>query len=191
MEPGSGRWDIDLYILAIAPASWEVDENEPLVGPSGSWVSRGLAAVGLRRPLKIRKANLVNCRIVRPGKGGLVNRSKPTIKEARECASRWLLPELKALAEHERSTLATNFVFWSLAQATFDIIFRKHGVFGKSCHQRLQRDPKKRSFHVLAGDLERWIEKGKRYAKKKDPKCLDCGVEITRPKRKCDKCRKT
>jgi uracil-DNA glycosylase family 4 len=81
----------------MAPGPEEVRAGQPLVGPAGrKWeAAKSWSTRQADKSIHIKKMNLVQCRTQRPGlTQPLVNRD-PTKAEIRECAKRFLSPELK------------------------------------------------------------------------------------------------
>lgn len=119
--PPSGPLDAEVLAVGIAPAQEEEAKGEPLVGPSGRRLERGLrwASGGelvdgsSPEALSLRKFNLVQCRTTRLGaRQQIVNRD-PLIKEIKECYLRFLGPELlctQAKVVVPLGTLAFNFL---------------------------------------------------------------------------------
>lgn len=92
--PPSGPLDAEILVVGMSGGEEEEELGEPFVGPSGRKLKGALQVMAEGRALRVRKYNLVNCRTKRKGlRGEFINRD-PTAKEIRECARRWLLPEL-------------------------------------------------------------------------------------------------
>ena len=179
--------DLDLAIIGMAPSYREVDEGEPLVGPSFVEMRRGLGPA--MDEARILKLNYVNCRTWKPGKTiDFVNR-EPTALEAKACSSRWLIPILRALADEEDSRIGSGFVIhlWVLGQKAFDVVFQgKYGTFGGSKGSRGQRiNRRQESYSILADRIEKWVTKNK-----KTRFCKDCQTKLMEPRvRMCPECR--
>lgn len=118
--PPFGPADANLLMIGIAPGEDEVAKGEPFVGPSGFKVHTAITwALDGRSGLIIRKLNCVNCRTYKVGLGGgFVNRD-PTAREFKECAKRFLLPEI-------RKTKAK--VVLTLGQYPFDHLLQRAGI---------------------------------------------------------------
>ncbi len=191
--------DLDLAIIGMAPSYREVDEGEPLVGPSFVEMRRGLGPA--MDEARILKLNYVNCRTWKPGKTiDFVNR-EPTALEAKACSQRWLIPILRALgvaerpAEYEerdggyRENIAepNPIHLWVLGQKAFDVVFQgKYGTFGGSKGSRGQRiNRRQESYSILADRIEKWVTKNK-----KTRFCKDCQTKLMEPRvRMCPECR--
>jgi uracil-DNA glycosylase len=183
-EPGAGEFDdVQLLVVGMNPSFREVEEGEPMVGPTFHEMRRGLGP--LLDTTRIRKTNIFNCRTQKPGKTvEHVNRD-PTAKEIKACAARWLVPELRAAAEAEDR--GANITLWTLGKLAFDTVFQgKFGAFSghkNSRGQRINRD--KLSFRVLADRIEKWA-----HTAVKVRRCMSCGAELTEPRvRKCAACK--
>lgn len=177
---------IDLVIIGMAPSFREVDEGQPLVGPTFVEMRRGLGP--LLDTIAMVKLNYTNCRTWKPGKTvDFINRD-PLAIEAKACALRWVVPILRAMAEAE-SRYNKTIVLWVMGQKAFDIIFQgKYGTFSGSKGSRGARlNRRQESYHVLADRIETWALKSGR---KKDRKCMYCQTPLAEPKvRMCPECR--
>lgn len=185
LEPGGGRFDdVDLVVVGMNPSFREVEEGEPMVGPTFHEMRRGLG--DQLDKTRIRKINVFNCRTQKPGRTvEHVNRD-PTIAEAKACAKRWLVPELRAMAETERQGHEIH--LWTLGKIAFDTVFQgKFGTFSGHKASRGQRINQLRlSYDVLASRIERWVAK----SGVKIRVCMSCGLELTEPRvRKCSACK--
>ena len=176
---------VQLVVIAMAPSFREVDQGEPLVGPSFVEWRRGLGPI--LDTIVLVKLNYVNCRTWKPGKTvDFVNRD-PRAEEAQACTLRWLVPLLRTLAEAERRGAEIHLQV--MGQKAFDVVFQgKYGTFGGSKGSRGQRmNRRKESYDVLADRIERWATKTSR---KKDRQCMYCGALLTEPRvRMCPDCR--
>jgi uracil-DNA glycosylase len=111
----------------------EEQEGEPLCGPAGRKLRRGLEWAAAGRPFRYARWNVYNCRATKPsdtGKPFVVNR-KPnqlTVKELRDCSSRWLFPML-------RTTTAEVVLILGVDMDRF-IMEKRFGGFHKSMGNR-------------------------------------------------------
>lgn len=136
--PPFGPLDADLLMVGIFPAEDEERKGEPFVGPSGHKVMTAINWARGSRILKIRKLNAVNCRTKKPGQyKDFINRD-PTIREFRECAKRFLLPELKVTKAK---------VILVLGQLPFDFLLAGAGIK----HHGLRRINSKYTFAMCMG----------------------------------------
>ena len=175
---------VKLVVVAMAPAFNEIEEGEPLVGPSFHEIHRAMGDHW--NPRTIVKLNYVNCRTHRPGKTvDYVNRT-PTAAEAKDCTPRFLIPFLRAMAEAERQGETIN--LWVLGQDAFKVVFQDHyGSFSGSKSSRGQRlNRELHTYDHLADRIEKWTTK----SRKKERKCIRCNQPITLPRiRICPTCR--
>lgn len=75
-----------LLVLGICPGEEEELGCEPFIGPSGRYASHALKWASGSKPIKFAKANLCNCRTVKPGKTkSFINRTPPTQNELMTC----------------------------------------------------------------------------------------------------------
>lgn len=93
-------WDLDadLIVLGACGGYEEEAQGEPLVGKAGRKLRRGIEWAAAGRPFKYARWNLYNCRCIKMGAGPFVVNRKPnqmTVKEMRDCSSRWLFPYLR------------------------------------------------------------------------------------------------
>lgn len=94
--PPSGPLHAPLMVIAISGGEEEEEMHAPLVGPSGRRADRAIEHWVAGRKLPVRKYNIYNCRSLKVGKQGkVINRTPPSYREMRDCASRWLFPELR------------------------------------------------------------------------------------------------
>lgn len=132
--PPSGPIGAPLLVIGISGGEEEEVRGEPLVGPSGRRLVRTLAyyskVLGLKKPIKVRKYNLLNCRSLKVGlQGRIINRTPPTVTEMRACCERWLFPEL-------RKTEAE--VILILGADTYKFVLKdRFSIFGKAMGHRL------------------------------------------------------
>lgn len=188
-EPGAGSFDVDVVAIGMAPSFREVEEGQPMVGPTYHEMRRGLGDMLDR--IKIRKTNVVNCRTWKPGKTvDRVNRD-PTVRETKPCALRWLVPELRAMAEQERRT-GKPVHLWILGGLAMEVVLqKKFGTFSGSKSSRGQRINRKNvSYDVLADRIEMWATKTASKSRKKERTCKECGEVLTQPRiLKCAACK--
>lgn len=132
--PPSGQVSSPLVVIGISGGEEEEVRGEPLVGPSGRRLVRILAysakALGLKKPLEVRKYNVFNCRSLKVGlQGRIINRTPPTVTEMRACSERWLFPELGTTPAK---------VILILGADTYKFILKnRFDVFGKAIGHRL------------------------------------------------------
>ncbi len=189
LDPTDLSWrafyEVDLVIIGMNPSFREVDEGEPLVGPTYVEMRRGLGPA--LETSVLLKLNYVNCRTWKKGKTvDFINRD-PVAAEAKACALRWLVPILRTLAEAEREGATIH--LWVLGQKAFDVVFQgKYGTFGGSKGSRGQRvNRRKETYDILADRIERWATKA---TKAKTRHCTSCGDALTEPRvRLCQTCR--
>ncbi len=136
--PPYGPLDAQLLVIGIAPAEVEEQTGIPLTGPTGKKVDIAINWALGGRPIRIRKMNIVNCRTCKPGLSkSRINRD-PTAAEFRECAQRWLLPEL-------RTTKAKAILL--CGQLPFDLVLKPLGVK----HHMLPKQKNKYTFALCMG----------------------------------------
>lgn len=186
LTPVLGALDqCDLVVVGMAPSFREVDEGEPMVGPTFVEMRRGLGP--LLDQIRLFKTNVVNCRTWKKGKTvDHVNRD-PSAAEQKACTSRWLVPLLRRMAEVERGGKTIH--LWIMGKLAFDAVLQgKYGTFSGSKSSRGQRiNRHKVSYDKLADRIERWATK---TARKKERHCMTCGEVLTKPRiRKCDACK--
>lgn len=117
--PPSGPLDAQLLLIGIAPGEDEENKGIPFVGPSGHKIHTAIGWALEGRSLRIRKLNAVNCRTKKLGLyKSFVNRD-PTAREYRECAKRFLQPELQRTKAK---------VILTLGQFPFDRLIQPAGV---------------------------------------------------------------
>lgn len=117
--PPCGPANADMLAIGIAPGEDEETRGVPFVGPAGKKLHTAIDWARAGRKLTIRKMNIFNCRTKKPGLWkDFVNRD-PTAQEFRECAQRWLIPELQ-------QTQAK--VVLLLGGLPFDLVLKPAGV---------------------------------------------------------------
>lgn len=92
-----GSLNAQLIIIGISGGVDEERLGKPFVGPSG-WALDAALDLEAHPTVQVRKYNIYNCRALQLGTGGnhVINRKNgPSVKEMRDCCSRWLFPELK------------------------------------------------------------------------------------------------
>ncbi len=136
--PPFGPADAQLLMVGIAPGEDEERKGEPFVGPSGHKAKTAITWALDGRELKVRKLNAVNCRTTKTGLGGYRINRDPTAREYRECAKRFLLPEL------EKTQAKAILV---LGQYPFDMLLQRVGIR----YHRLPRVHHKFTFALVMG----------------------------------------
>jgi len=117
--PPHGPLDADMLMIGIAPGEDEERKGEPFVGPSGHKAHTAITWALEGREIKIRKLNAVNCRTKKQGLyKSFINRN-PTAREYKECAKRFLLPELQRTKAKAILTLG---------QFPFDMLLQRAGI---------------------------------------------------------------
>ena len=184
LEPTASDFKgIKLVVLAMNPSEQEIEEGEPLVGPSFQQIYRAMGSSW--NPSETVKLNYFNCRSWRPGKTkDFVNRN-PTAAEAKDCATRFLVPFLRAMAEAERQ--GETILLWVMGNEAFKVAFQDHyGTFSGSKSSRGQRlNRKNHTFDKLADNIEKWAVKSRKLRL-----CIRCNQPLTLPRiRICPTCK--
>lgn len=132
--PPSGSKQSPLMVIGISGGEEEEVRGEALVGPSGRRLTRALTyyskALGLKKPLELRKYNIFNCRSIKIGlQGRIINRTPPTVREMKACCERWLFPELKKFPG--------KVIFLLGGDAYKFVLKNRFDIFGKAMGHRL------------------------------------------------------
>jgi uracil-DNA glycosylase family 4 len=154
IEP-HGDVDSDLWVVGISGGDEEEQMGEPLVGPSGRRLTHLISYIesSLGKKVSIYKTNVYNCRSIKLGKqGSIVNRTPPSVKELRDCASRWLFPELQRTKAKCIYLLGTD--VWKF------VMNERFGSFTKAMGHRLGIDQRKISSSGLSAEV---VSYGKVY----------------------------
>lgn len=132
--PPYGPQNADMLVVGIIPGEEEEVQGRPFVGPSGKKIRHAIDWASEGRELRVRWMNIVNCRTRKPGKSQKWINRDPTALEFRECAKRFLLPELRAT--HAKVILL-------LGQLPFELVLQPLGL-------RLHNLPRSRHKYTFA-----------------------------------------